>query len=212
MRAPCYVLEGTWWSNREVPKVLPYFEALQASHGPFHLGLRTIRSAEDIAYWMRKIPRGAGAFVYVTCHGAAGNLYPADGRSPVTRQDLLDALSAAKPGAVQFLHIGTCEIVDKARRRQSLQELAVASGARWVSGYVTAVDWLRSMFLDLAVVAELYVPYFADARGQAPKLKVRADQFVRDYEQLARALGFSALCRNTAGGEYLIPQRLRDTA
>src|SRR5688572_12687430 len=116
---PCYILEGTWWSGREEPKTLAYFQALQGSH-PFELGLRTIKSADDIAYWIGKIPKNAGAFVYVASHGARGDLFPADGRSPVRRDALLDALGMAKPGAVQFLHFGACEIVDGGRRRASL--------------------------------------------------------------------------------------------
>ncbi len=68
-RAPVYILEGTWWSNHEVPLILPYFHALATSHREIDLSHRTIRGADDIAYYVSKISRNAGAFLYFACHG-----------------------------------------------------------------------------------------------------------------------------------------------
>ena len=47
MPASCYILEGTWWNNREVPEVLPYFQALQTSLGGLKLGHRRQRSTSN---------------------------------------------------------------------------------------------------------------------------------------------------------------------
>jgi hypothetical protein len=208
-RAPCYIFEGTWWSNREVPQVLPYLQALHASDGRLDLSHRTFRSAADLKYWFRKISKGERAFVYVACHGNDGDLYPADGRSPLGWEQLLDALGASKPDAVEFLHFGSCGVVDGRDRRGSLRALGEASGARWVSGYVNDIDWLPSMLLDLALVGELFVPFYRETRARRPRLKARAHWFLRTYEQLARELGFSGLARNLAGVDALIPGRLR---
>jgi hypothetical protein len=109
MGAPCYILEGTWWSNQETPQILPYFQALQATEGKITLSHRTIRSADDISYWFSKIPARKQAIVYVACHGKKLELYPADGRSPIRRDDLLSALSCAKKEAIGFLHFSCCE-------------------------------------------------------------------------------------------------------
>jgi len=208
-RAPCYIFEGTWWSKREIPQVLPYLQALHASDGRLDLSHRTFRSAEDLKYWFHRISKGERAFVYVACHGSDGALYPADGRSPVARGRLLDALSASTPGAVEFLHFGSCGIVDGRDRRGSLQALTEASGARWVSGYVNDIYWLPSMLLDLALVGELFVPFYRETRSRRPQLKARAQWFLRSYKQLARELGFSGLARHLAGVDALIPGRLR---
>lgn len=209
MAAPCYILEGTWWRNRETPQVLPYFQALEATEGRISLSHRTIRSGEDIAYWLGCIPRNAGALVYIACHGSELALLPAGARHPVDRPELLEALSAAKEGAVGFLHFGCCEILDRSSRRSSLEELARWSGARWVSGYDAEIDWMRSVLFDLALVVELYVPYYVDSRNSSPKLTWRARRFLRDYEQLARYLRFSGLYRNRSGHITLFPNRLR---
>lgn len=207
--APCYVFEGVWWAAREVPLVLPYLQALQASNGGLSLSHRTFRSADDLRYWVRRIPKNDRAFVYVACHASGGDLYPADGRSRVSRDELLDALRASKPGAIEFLHFGSCEIVESGNRRGSLEALANASGARWVSGYVDEVDWLPSMLLDLAIVGELFLPFYHGTYARRPQLRTRTQWFLKTYAQLARVLRFSGLARNLAGIDALIPERLR---
>ena len=132
-------------------------------------------------------------------------------RSRIARAKLLDALAAAKHDSIGFLHFGCCEIVDRRERRRSLEELLQASGSRWVSGYTQAVDWLRSTMLDLALVAEFYVQFHRSRGRCGPRLKAPARQFVSDYEQLARSLGFSGLSRDSNGDRHqMFPPRLRD--
>lgn len=206
-RAPCYIFEGTWWGPRETPLVLPFLQALEALDRGLSLSHRTFRSAEDLQYWFARIPKGERAFVYIACHADGDDLQPVDGRSRVTRDQLLDALKAAKPNAIEFLHFGACEFVDPANRRARLKELAEASGARWVSGYVKTIYWLPSMLLDLAVVGELFLPFYHETNRRRPKLRARAKRFLHTYEQLARDLGFSGLS-SLAGISALIPARL----
>ena len=86
-------------------------------------------------------------------------MLPGGRRDRVSRNDFIDVLRQAKEGAIGFIHLGCCEMVDKKNRRSSLTEIADASGARWVSRYTTSIDWLRSMFLDLALVAEVYLEF-----------------------------------------------------
>ncbi len=200
-----WILEGVWWQNREAPHVLPYFEALQRSHGPLALAHKSFRSAEDIEFWVKRISKNASVFLYFACHGSNLDLQPVDGRSSIHREDLLAALKCAKPGAIAFLHFGCCEMVDASNRRATLNELAEACGARWVSGYTESVDWLQSTLIDLAVVGDLYIPYH---RMKRPQIRPRAKKFVTRYEQLARELGFSGLATDSAGTGWLVPQRL----
>jgi hypothetical protein len=67
-KAQVVVLEGTWWSNQEVPLLLPYFHALSISHRDIDLSHRTIRSVEDIGYYvfgfsaLFKVTDGAALF------------------------------------------------------------------------------------------------------------------------------------------------------
>ena len=148
-RAPVCILEGTWWSNHEVPLILPYFHALATSHREIDLSHRTIRGADDIAYYVSKISRNAGAFLYFACHGKRQLLRPSDHRSSVSREGLLEALSQAKAGAIAFVHFGCCEMVESSARRQTHEKISQAAGVRWVSGYTIPVDWLQSTLLDL---------------------------------------------------------------
>ncbi|HLE18338.1 MAG TPA: hypothetical protein VI728_08645 [Syntrophales bacterium] len=207
MKPSCYLLEGTWWNHKEIPLILQYLQALNYSHGPIDLSHKTIRSNEDVEYWIRKIPKWSQSFLYIACHGSGGNLYPSDGKCLITRDDIINALSKAKDGAISFIHFGCCEMV-VGDRRKSLLDIAQACGARWVSGYSKTAGWLESTFLELALIAELYLPFFNDGKKQNPKLKSRADNFHRKYEQLARELNFSGICQNMAGASGLIPKKL----
>ena len=206
----CYILEGTWWGPRELPQVLPYFRALAATQAKITLAHRTIRSADDVAYWVKKIGKNSRSFLYFACHGDMMDLLPDGRRSRICREDLLGALGEAKEGAVSFLHFGCCEMIAPQQRRNSLQQFANVTGAHWVSGYTRSVDWLRSMFLDLALVSDVYLPFAKAGNRRGPKLKSQARQFITDYEQLARALGFSGLSsRAVMGRDPLFPARLR---
>lgn len=206
-KARVVVLEGTWWSNHEVPLVLPYFHALSISHREIDLCHRTIRTAEDIAYYVGRISKNSGVLLYFACHGEGLHLKPAGERDKITQAELLDALGKAKEGAVSFVHFGCCEMIAPNARRETHQGILDASGAKWSSGYTKDVDWLQSTFLDLALVTEVFVPQCASTDGRVTQLKKRATDFVRSYSQLARELGFSALSK-VAGGPKLFPARL----
>lgn len=205
--APIFILEGSWWSNHEVPLVLPYFNALATSHREIDLSHRTIRCAEDIAHYVSRIPKNAGAMLYFACHGSQQNLIPADMQSKISQNDLCSALGKAKDGAVSFVHFGCCEMVAAGDRRNSHQNILNASGAKWASGYTKSIDWLQSMFLDLALVSEVFVPNHKIPDGRVKPLKKQADSFIRIYDQLARELGFSALS-TVSNRNVLFPERL----
>lgn len=207
MKTPIVVLEGTWWSNHEVPLVLPYFHALAISHRHIDLCHRTIRCVEDIAYYVSRIPKNAGALLYFACHGNNLHLKPSDERSTVPPEKLFEALSLAKSGAISFVHFGCCEMVDPTDRRRSHQTILEACGAKWASGYTKTVDWLQSMFIDLALVADIFVPHH-NRDGKSFKLKNEATDFFSLYEQAARQLGFSALAE-VSNGTILLPERMR---
>ena len=187
--------------------MLPFLQALESLDGGLSLSHRTFRSGEDLKFWFGRIPKGERAFVYIASHADGDDLQPVDGRSRITRDELVGALGATKAGAVEFLHFGACEFIDPANRRTQLAELADASGALWVSGYVKIVDWLPSMLLDLAVVGELYLSFYHATNQRRPQLRARAERFFKTYEQLARDLGFSGLSA-LVGGRTLIPARL----
>lgn len=210
MKAPVYILEGSWWSKRETPLMLSYFQALAASHGDIDLSHRTIRSAKDIEFYVKRLGRNERAFLYFACHGEDLCLKPADGRSRIKRAELLDALSGAKDGAIGFLHFGCCEMIDPKRRRHSLEEVLNASGARWVSGYTKSIDWLRSTLLDLALVSEFYAGFPRGRKRGGPRLGPAAEKFIDAYEQLARHLGFSGLSRSSSRAHQLFPARLKE--
>jgi hypothetical protein len=206
-----YILEGTWWSNKEIPQVLPYFQALENSGNRIKLAHYTFRNAADIKYWISRIPRDEKAFVYFACHGDHHKLVPTDNRSTIEKNDLLNALRSAKKGAIEFLHFGCCGIIAKNGRRKALTTYLNASQSKWVSGYAADVDWLSSTLLDLALVAELSIPYHNDGKKRNVKLSFRGRRFLKYYNQLVRSLGFSGAYKNTRGIE-LFPLRHRKMA
>jgi len=203
----CYIFEGTWWSNREVPQILPYFQALEISGNRIKLSHRTFRNADDISHWISRIPADERAFVYFACHGEKQQLVPVDGRSPIKNENLLDALATAKNDAIDFLHFGCCEMISENNRRKSLESYLLASNAKWVSGYAKTIDWLPSTLLDLALVAELAVPYYNDSKKKKVKLSFRGRRFLKYYEQLVRSLEFSGAYMNGCGNIELFPKR-----
>lgn len=205
-KAPIVVLEGLWWSKHEVPLVLPYFQALATSHRNIDLAHRTFRTAEDIDHYVKHIPKNAGAFLYFACHGRNSHLNP-DSRTYISSETVVKSLQSAKDGAISFVHFGCCEMVDSQDRRGSHKRIMDACGARWASGYTKEVDWLPSMFIELALVSEVFVPQ-RQYDGRSFKLKTEAKGFIALYEQAARQLGFSALTK-VSGGEMLLPERLR---
>ena len=208
-KAPIVILEGQWWRGHEVPLVLPYFHALSISHRNIDVSHKTIRSVEDIAYYVSKISKNSGSMLYFACHGEDLHLEPAGQHAKIPQEKLLQALGEAKEGAISFVHFGCCEMVDPKARRKSHQAVLDASGAKWASGYTKSVDWLQSTFLDLALVSELFAMQHAQEDGRVARLKSKAGAFVNTYSSLSRSLGFSALSSVT-GGTKLFPGRLRE--
>lgn len=207
MTTSVYVLEGAWDRALEAPQVLPYMMAYGQSHREVKIHHRTFRSAEDIQYYVSRIPKGSRAFLYIACHGEPGLLNPSDGRRKIPMADVLSALSAAKEDAVGFVHFGSCQFVLNTSRKKTLNELRRAAKASWASGYVEVIGWLPSMLLDLALISEVFVPWHK-APAARKTAERNAELFVLGYEQLARTLGFSALSSIT-GTETLFPKRLK---
>lgn len=202
------ILEGSWWNKLETPQILPYFQAYVATHPHSKIELlhRTIRNVEDIAHYVSKIPTDSEAFLYVACHGNKLALTPEDGRKKIARPALLDALSTdnQKGAAISFIHFGCCEMVDPHRRRQDHEEIMDRTGATWVSGYTQSVNWLPSTFLDLALVDGLFTAHTA---GLKKIQKKAAADFIQQYDQHARHMGFSGLGRS-GKEKVLFPERL----
>jgi hypothetical protein len=205
-KARVVVLEGTWWSSHEVPLVLPFFHALAISQREIDLSHRTIRSLEDIAFYVSKIKKNARAFLYFACH-AADLEFNLDGKSWVTMNDIIEALQNAKEGVVSFVHFGCCEMINPNDRRESHRRVLSACGAQWASGYTKSVDWFQSTFFDLALVSEVFVPHRVATDGRSFKLKNEAAVFLSKYEQAARQMGFSALAE-VSSGQMLLPERM----
>lgn len=211
MALACYVLEGTWWSNREVPQILPFFLALENSGTNINLSHRTFRNADDIEYWVSRIPKNEHAFLYFACHGENQMLIPSDARQPIKNKELLNALRRAKPGAIDFLHFGCCEMIDGENRRKSLESYLKASQAKWVSGYSQAIYWLKSTLLDLALISELAVPFHEAGKKKNARLSFKGRKFLKEYEQLVRSQGFSGAYKKSNGEIELFPHRHRKT-
>lgn len=208
-RAPVYILEGTWDNHHELPQTLPYLDAYQRTFGRIKLMHRSFRNAEDLAYYIGRIPKDARAFIYISSHASAGALYPTGVKDKIPTEKVLEALKQAKQDAVAFLHFGCCEFVrgDDVGRRDHLGKLLDSvNGGQCVSGYTSVVDWLQSTLLDIVLIDEVYVPWFV-APNKIAAAETRAMAFVQNYEQLQRVLGFSAMSR-LRGNDTLFPARV----
>jgi|CXWL01.1.fsa_nt_gi hypothetical protein len=206
MPATVYVLEGAWSSAMESPMILPYLTAYANSHNDVKVQYRTIRCKDDVAYYVSQIRKGTKAFLYIACHGFVGQLHPTNVTNVLTVDDVCDVLGHAKDEAISFIHFGSCQFVHSAQRRNLLEKLRKPASALWVSGYTKSIDWLPSTWLDLALISEVYVPW-RNATTNQKAAKERAHQFIANYDQLARSLGFSGL--STLGDDgLLIPTKL----
>jgi hypothetical protein len=206
------ILEGAWWRAHESPQVLPYFQAFAVNSFAMKtvridLSHRTFRNADDLNYYISKIPKHAGAFLYLACHGSNLSLSPSLHGKKISMDEIVQAFNGAKPGAIDFVHFGTCEMVDSNNRRASHQTILDSAGARWVSGYTKEVEWIDSMFLELALIDSVFIRQRDSDDGRITRLKKRMEGFYKDYEQLARRLGFSAMAKVTRKNQML-PERM----
>lgn len=206
-KARIIILEGSWWNDHEAPQILPYFQALAVTHDDIEICHRTFRNIDDIAYYASRIKKDEGVMLYFACHGFEGSLQPTSDTS-ISPAQIAQALGTARPGAIAFVHFGSCEMVTHGRRRESHLEIMQACGATWVSGYTKPVDWLPSTFLDLMLVASIFAPQHGETDGRAKRINHNANSFHELYEQTIRQLGFSALSVGSAG-ERLYPAALR---
>lgn len=207
MALPVYLLEGAWDTTHESPLVLPYFLAYSQSHREVEIYHRTFRTADDIAYYVKKIKKNSKSFVYFACHGEPGYLLPTDKRNRLDLESISSALGVAKArSSIGFLHFSCCSFVRHASRRKPLHALAKSSGADWVSGYINDVDWLQSILFDLALVSEVY--YACSGEPCRKTIARNISDFMSNYEQLSRSLGFSALSQVTPKNQML-PARQR---
>jgi hypothetical protein len=208
-KATILILEGAWWSKNEPPMVLPYFQAYEQSHADVKINHRTFKNADDIAYYIKALPKNSQTLVYFACHGETSALLPSDGRQKIDLNKLCEILKdVCIDDKVAFLHFGSCSFIDSNSRRKNLEFLMNASNARWVSGYTKNIGWLESTFLDLVFVSEVFRPFFKSKDQRNNPITKLGDGFVNRYEQLARALGFTALAQPKTLPTELFPARL----
>lgn len=206
MALSCYILEGTWWGNREVPQILPYFQALDISGYNINLSHRTIRNVDDIAYWVGKIRKNENAFLYFACHGDNLELSPTND-SRISEDELEKSLRKTKENAISFLHFGCCEMISEKNRRKTLTKYLIASKAKWVSGYSKEIEWLRSTLLDLALIADFAIPYHKASNKKNVRMYSRGKKFFKNYKLSVDILGFSGGYCNKKGEIALFPSR-----
>lgn len=198
MALTCYIFEGTWWNHKEVPQVLPYFQALASTDRRLKLSHRSIKDIDDIRFWISKIPKNEQAFVYFACHGVSQELYPFGNQSKITNEDLLSALGESKENAIDFLHFGCCQMLRRVKKDSSLEGYSLSSNAKWVSGYSKKVGWVQSTLLDLAIVSELAIPAHYASKKSNIKLAYRAANFLKVYGGgFSESLGFAGVYRDS---------------
>ncbi|HQU53528.1 MAG: hypothetical protein KDB85_08615 [Chitinophagales bacterium] len=202
MALSCYILEGTWWNHKEVPQVLPYFQALELTDGGIRLSHRSVRTLDDIKYWASKIPKNERAFLYFACHGERQSLQPISGsKNAISNDVLLDALyDSTKENAVDFLHFGCCQMIKRLNKDESIRSYLEYSGARWVSGYSKSVDWFKSMLLDLALLADFAIPIRYASKKKHVKISYRGQDFINNYQALSKSLGFAGGYKSSRNG------------
>lgn len=198
------VLEGIWWKSQKAPLTLPFLNALTGLYPEIEIRHRSIRNLADIEYYVRELRKGSKSMVYIACHGDQQVLCPSDGVE-IEADALGDALSKSAYDSISFVHFSCCEMINENNREDFLNSIMDATGADWVSGYSESADWIQSMLLDIAMIAEVFLDFNqAKDKREAP-LKRSTDKFFRLYEQLASELGFSAYA-SVSSGRILFPQ------
>ena len=182
-RAPVCILEGTWWSNHEVPLILPYFHALATSHREIDLSHRTIRGADDIAYYVRRSRATRGHFSTLPAMGSGSGFRPPMAVRRFRPRDCSRPWRRRKPARLRSCTSGAARWSRRRHAARPMRRSRRRPGARWVSGYTTPVDWLQSTLLDIALVSEVFVP---DHQAQA-ETSAKTEASGREIHQELRA-------------------------
>lgn len=180
-----FCLEGPWAAQlTERSSVEPLLDLLSRTNGIRYLYDR-VHTKEELFHLVNKWPQrqyDGYRIGYFAFHGSPGTIQLA--RDRVTLEELGEVLTNRLRG--KFVHFGSCEVFETSPER--LEHFRSQTGARAITGYRTAIDWMRSAALDL-----LYFDAFA--------YKSQADAIERDVRAqaggLVDRLGFDMVRRGS---------------
>jgi len=167
-----FCLEGPWSSVlTDASSVQPLLETVGRLNQAKYLYER-VHTRDELLYLARKWGQkryGTYGVGYFAFHGSPGTVHL--GREKVTLDELGEELRGKLQGRV--VHFGSCEVFQT--DVDELQAFRRKTGARAISGYREAVDWMQSAAFDL-----LYFDAFA--------YKSNIDAIVRDVMEQAQGL------------------------
>ena len=196
------VFESYWNTPNENPQVLPFIQALVNLHQqpktnsdpkgvvPIEIVYRTVRTKSDLTYYLSSQDKNISSnnLLYLASHGIKGFLSFSNNRNEeefwISHDEVCNLLEANCKGVFSHIHFAACGYFAGDKTWKKYHEIIKASNAKYVSGYRENIDWIESMFVDLA-----YIYYFYINGNQQNKSKI--NNFESSYNELARLLGFT---------------------
>lgn len=176
-RLGVFCLEGEWEARLDdrlsVEPMLQMLEQLAVIRFIRRDAATDVELEHYLSRWRRY---GSYRLLYLGFHGERDWLKVQP--EGVTLDWLEDRLNGAADG--RTIHFGSCSVLDLPPER--LARFCRQTGARGISGYCRAIDWLDSVAFELALVQALQ---------QRPERPSYAYRFMHDfYGDQARVLGF----------------------
>lgn len=180
-----FCVEGPWTAQlTERSTVLPLLDLLARRNQVQYLYDR-VHTKTELLHLLRKWPQrqySAFGIGYLAFHGSPGTIHLA--REKVTLDELAAELKGKLAGKV--VHFGSCEVFDLPKA--DLEYFRSETGARAVTGYRVAVDWMQSAAFDLL---------FFDAFAYYKNMDAIERDVRRQAAGLAKLLKFTVVRRSS---------------
>lgn len=145
------LLESPWWTPRSNPtraSALPFFQGLERLHDHFNIYYATFYDthsfesalAQDLIHTHEK-----RQILYVGAHGSESRI--ANGRASTILEKV-----ALHGGKIEGVIVSSCLV---GARESNLWAPVLINRTRWIFAYRHSVNWLDSLFIELALLEAL---------------------------------------------------------
>jgi hypothetical protein len=194
------VLESQWWKNRHtsVRGLFSLISDLMNEGAVDKYHYETINSEVAARDAIRRVGAMRGVqYLYLACHGSKEGLQLSN-EDLLTRAKLshdLAAISQSKACGVTGVHLGACLF----GAEETAEFVLDRGNMKWIAGYDTKVDWMKSSALDMLFFNELSL---VSEEGSTPLTRIEfvAEGVRQMAPGLVRELGFHIWVRRRGRG------------
>ncbi|MGH8892363.1 MAG: DUF6642 family protein [Actinomycetes bacterium] len=172
-----FCLEGEWGNMRSRESVLPMLDLLDRL-GVSNFVHRDVATQEEFRYYFDRFARAKATtypVLYLAGHGGVGT-FVLGGKNEIELGEMAEMMRGKLTDRV--IYFGSC-LVGSADDDE-LKEFAKATGARFVIGYSSSVDWLESASFDLLLLGLVVDGWRSEALYK---------RIIKDRELWAESLG-----------------------